>query len=83
MRYKMKKKNNLKRIGRTSLAGRKVNAPVRKSFEEFLVGDARVPTGHGEHGAYSFAGREALLEIVRLIDEVVGGGRRPPLQGRV
>ncbi len=50
---------------------RGVKAPLRKSFEEFLLNDARVPSGHGLHGPYSFAGREALLAVVRVVDKVV------------
>ncbi|HTV62695.1 MAG TPA: phage terminase large subunit family protein [Verrucomicrobiae bacterium] len=49
-------------------------AVSRRSFEEFLKNDARVPTGCGAHGPYSFAGREALLAVVRVIDKIVGAG---------
>ena len=51
-----------------------VKAPARKSFEEFLLKDARVPIGRGLYGPFSFAGREPLLVIVRLIDRVLGCG---------
>jgi hypothetical protein len=50
---------------------RGVKAPRRASFEEFLVQDARVPSGRGLHGHYSFAGREALLAVVRVVDKVM------------
>ncbi len=45
--------------------------PKYQSFEEFLRNDARVPTGCGVHGRYSFAGREALLAVVRVIDQII------------
>jgi len=48
-----------------------VDRPFRKSFEDFLNSDARVPIGGGEYGKYSFEGREAILEIVRIIDHVL------------
>jgi hypothetical protein len=51
---------------------RGVKAPRRSSFEEFLVKDARVPSGRGLHGNYSFEGREALLAVVRVVDKVIG-----------
>lgn len=47
------------------------NRPTRASFEEFLREDARVPIGGGEYGRYSFEGREALLGIVRVLDEII------------
>jgi hypothetical protein len=50
---------------------RAVNAPLRLSFEEFLLKDAQVPAGGGLHGPYSFAGREALLAVVRVVDRVI------------
>lgn len=50
-----------------------VDRPQRGSFEEFLVRDARVPVGGGEHGPYSFEGREAIRGIVRRIDAILGG----------
>jgi hypothetical protein len=46
------------------------NRPQRSSFEEFLREDARVPIGGGEYGPYTFEGREAILEVVRLIDRI-------------
>ena len=49
-------------------------APLRNSFEEFLLHDARVPCGRGQYGPYSFAGREALLAVVRVIDQILGTG---------
>lgn len=52
--------------------GRAVQAPKRASFEEFLRNDARVPAGGGEHGGYSFEGREVLLIFTRHCDKVLG-----------
>jgi hypothetical protein len=52
-------------------------APARASFEEFLLNDARVPTGCGLYGPYSFAGREALRMVVRVIDRVLGSATLP------
>jgi hypothetical protein len=56
-------------------SGPAVDAPQRKSFREFLERDARVPIGGGEHGPYTFEGREALLAIVDAIDRVISEGR--------
>jgi hypothetical protein len=42
------------------------------SFREFLEHHARVPGRRGEYGHYSFEGREPLIKIVELIDEVLG-----------
>lgn len=50
---------------------RGVKAPRRDSLESFLLNDARVPSGRGLHGAYSFEGREALLAVVRVVDKVI------------
>lgn len=61
--------SRLKRAGAPA-----VEAPSRASFREFLRRDARVPAGGGEHGPYSFAGREALIAIVASIDRVIGDG---------
>ena len=52
-----------------------IRAPRRRSFEEFLLKDARVPAGRGTYQPYSFAGREALLAVVRVIDRILGQGR--------
>ncbi len=60
---------------------RHVKAPLRQSFEEFLLHDARVPTGRGRHGPYSFAGREALLAVVRVIDRILGSSQGHDCQG--
>lgn len=60
--------------------GRSVHAPDVKTFREFLVKCARVPIGGGDHGPYSFAGREALLEPVRVIDHVLGTETGTPLK---
>ena len=60
--------NLLKRAGNP----RRVPSPVRASFEEFLLRDARVPAGRGLYGPYSFKGREALLAVVRVVDNILG-----------
>jgi hypothetical protein len=54
-----------------------VDRPLRASFEEFLAKDARVPVGGGEHGPYTFEGREAILGIVRRIDSILGSHGDP------
>lgn len=59
---------------------RAVKTPKVRSFEAFLTDHARVPVGGGEHGPYSFAGREALIEIVRTIDMVLGSETGEPLK---
>ena len=56
-----------------------VDRPQRESFEEFLREDAMVPVGEGRHGKFSFVGREALLAVVRDIDEVLGSTTGEPL----
>ncbi len=50
---------------------RGVKAPRRNSFKEFLEKDARVPTGRGLHGPYSFKGREALEAVVNIVDKIL------------
>lgn len=50
-----------------------VNAPRVGSFMEYLEKCARVPIGRGEYGPYTFKGREALIAIVELIDQVLSG----------
>ena len=49
---------------------RGVAVPLRASFAEFLVEDARVPIGGGRSGAYTFEGREALLGFVEVVDKI-------------
>jgi hypothetical protein len=49
-----------------------VDVPLIPSFRHFLEGHARVPGSRGEYRQYSFTGREPLIEIVDLIDEVLG-----------
>lgn len=49
-----------------------VQIPNRTSFADFLLHEARVPCGQGQHGPYSFAGREALLAVVNVIDTIFG-----------
>ena len=61
------------RIGERMLGGAYgVKAPERRSFEEFLLRDARAPAGRGLYSPYSFAGREALQAVVRTIDLILG-----------
>ena len=50
---------------------RGVKAPLRSSFAEFLLNDARVPSAGGLYAKYSFAGREALQAVVAVIDKVI------------
>jgi hypothetical protein len=66
-----KRARSIEEIAQASLSGRGVDAPARNSFEEFLIKDAQVPVGGGHHGPYSFAGREALLAVVRTADKII------------
>jgi hypothetical protein len=50
---------------------RAVVAPRVGSFKEYLTTCARVPVGRGEYGPYTFEGREAMIAIVDLIDQVL------------
>lgn len=59
---------------------RAVAAPRVRSFREFLLQHARVPIGGGEYGPYTFAGREALADIVGTIDQVLGNPDGEPLK---
>jgi hypothetical protein len=59
--------------GKFAQDDRAVDCPRRASFEEFLREDARVPVGEGRYGPYSFDGREALLEVVRVLDPIIDG----------
>lgn len=59
--------------------GRAVHGPDVRTFREFLEKVARVPVGRGDHGPYSFAGRAALLEPVRVIDQILGTETGQPL----
>lgn len=51
-----------------------IGAPRVESFAQFLLEQARVPAGGGAHGPYTFDGREALKEIVSVIDRILGDG---------
>lgn len=62
---------------------RTVKAPLRKSFLEFLELDAKAPIGGGEHGPYSFSGREVILIIVRHIDSVLGIDGNAPIEDSI
>ncbi|HEV2693916.1 MAG TPA: phage terminase large subunit family protein [Verrucomicrobiae bacterium] len=44
--------------------------PAHPTFADFLLNEARVPTGSGTYGNYTFTGREALREIVDTIDKI-------------
>jgi hypothetical protein len=48
-----------------------VVTPDVGSFREYLESCARVPVGRGEYGPYTFKGREAMIGIVDLIDQVL------------
>ena len=74
MSHKQAKRiRSIEQVADASLGDQRgVKAPLRKSFEEFLLNDARVPSGRGMHGSYSFEGREALLAVVRVVDRVFG-----------
>jgi hypothetical protein len=54
-----------------------VDVPKILSFRSFLQDHARVPGPRGEYRQYSFEGREPLIAIVQLIDEVLGSEGRP------
>jgi hypothetical protein len=67
----MKKHRSIEQIAEAALDGRGVDVPRRGSFKEFLLNDARVPVGGGQHGSYSFEGREALEIIVDIVDKIL------------
>ncbi len=73
MSHKQAKRiRSIEQVADASLGDQRgVKAPLRASFEEFLLNDARVPSGRGLHGNYSFEGREALLAVVRVVDKVI------------
>jgi len=51
--------------------------PKIPSFSIFLKKHARVPGPRGEYRQYSFEGREPLIAIVELIDDVLGSNGHP------
>ena len=65
---------------------RRVQAPTRHSFHEFLVRDAMVPGDssnertRGTHQPFTFVGREALHEIVATVDMVLGNFGGAPIK---
>jgi hypothetical protein len=59
--------------GKVKRSGAVEGRPERATFEEFLRHDARVPIGDGLYGPYTFDGREAMLEVVRVIDRIING----------
>jgi len=73
MSHKQAKRiRSIEQVADASLGDQRgVKAPLRNSFEVFLLNDARVPSGRGLHGNYSFEGREALLAVVRVVDKII------------
>lgn len=65
-------------------AGARAVAPHVGSFREFLEhhGRCKISAGPqaGQYAPYSFAGREALLEVCRVIDLVIGSHTGKPLK---
>jgi len=59
---------------------RTVKGPDVKTFQEFLEKCARVPVAKGEYGPYTFTGREALIEVVKTIDLIIGSETGKPLK---
>lgn len=63
---------------------RAVQAPRVGSFIEFLEQHARVPTSDirraGEFDAFTFKGREALREVCRTLDTILGSETGTPLK---
>ena len=61
-----------------------MDLPQISSFREFLLREARVPTSDfkrsGEFDPFSFAGREALFEVVRVLDLILGSETGEPLK---
>jgi hypothetical protein len=61
-----------------------VLAPRVTSLRHFLETEARVPVmggaGAGSYVPYSFAGRESLIEVVNLLDHVLGSSTGKPLK---
>jgi hypothetical protein len=60
----------------TSGRRRRTTGPQVKSFREFLEKHARVRGDNGVYRKYSFKGREPLMGIVEVIDQVLGTGER-------
>jgi hypothetical protein len=65
---------------RLNVDQRAVDAPRVASFYDFLTRHARVPVGGGQYGPYTFEGREALVEVVRCLDMVLGSETGEPLK---
>jgi len=65
---------------RLSAGEQTVVAPEIHSFREFLETVARVPIGGGEYGPYTFKGREALIEVVEIVDQILGSHTGKPLK---
>lgn len=58
---------------------RAVDKPEIHSFRDFLEHHAKVPGNRGDYCQYSFEGREPLIGIVNIIDDVLGSNGRTPL----
>jgi hypothetical protein len=61
--------------------------PDIKSFRDFLLREARVPTSDfkraGEFDPFTFCGREVLFEVVRVLDLIIGSETGEPLKDSV
>lgn len=76
--------NSLAEIKKTLAAGGITGLPEVKSFRDFLVTQAKVPTSDfrraGEYDPFTFHGREILLEAVRVLDLILGSETGEPLK---
>ncbi|HEV2691401.1 MAG TPA: hypothetical protein VG347_00745 [Verrucomicrobiae bacterium] len=61
-----------------------MSIPEIRSFRDFLLQQARVPTSDfkraGEFDPFSFSGREILLEACRVLDQILGSDDGEPLK---
>jgi len=61
-----------------------VDMPAIRSFRDFLLEQAKVPTSDfkraGEFDPFSFSGREILFEACRVLDEILGSETGVPLK---
>jgi hypothetical protein len=81
----VKKRANIHNIGDAAFnSGVGVDIPFIKSFREFLLTQAKVPTSDfkrsGEFDPFSFFGREVLHEAVRVLDLIIGSETGEPLK---
>ncbi len=76
--------NAFKTIRKTLDAAGVVGRPEIKSFRDFLLQQARVPTSDfkraGEFDPFSFFGREVLFEACRVLDLILGSESGEPLK---